>query len=722
MRERFTKRTGSHLSNMKRDVIVLRLEEHFRRLLVLMYKKETPGDTYPELSEYSDEELYRGLVRLTGDLLHVSDRNDGEKRLYFLSMDFPIGPMLSMNLVNTGIYGQVCDLLKKNGRDILKIAAYEEELASGSGGSLYGTALMEGAAALSIPGEGLFLRDCRCDFRMDPGKKAGGTHERGRLDDWERKCDVFSFVTRIGKKRIRSDVFDVELPGYLTGINRIRLFTPHTGDDSIARKGVSYVRLSRQYFLASNAAQLILHKLHGQHYDLHRMDEHVVVEIMDAQSAMIIPELIRLIVEAKAFSPEEAIKVVSRACIYSGRSPKPEEAKWAGEELRQMNSGLWTLIKRLDKHIRKTDPQEKLLDDEGNVDVDTLIGVCCRIPELCPAVNVRRSLTSDPELAEYLEELTGQDLYREPGWTTSVIRYEKDRKVLTKIRELRERKKQDLSGMFIRHPLPFPDALYDMQLAPVGTDSGQLLNALDIIRRILDVRAGGAPKQKAIFFFRAEAASSGRRDRDILALLETLQKVLEGDKKAGKYYRICLLTGLDTGKTLRLLTACDVYESPARGVMPQDTPGLLEAVSAGALAAAVPGGVSSLLRDAYGSDGICLFGKSPEERKTSARKSPGKIIDSSKEAADAVNFLISPEMTKAGNREALKRVHGELVTRDADDILADFRSYVRARNRLFDACAKPLVHGRLSITNIASAACFQADAAAETMNNTYWRI
>ncbi len=730
MGERYTKRTGSHLTNMKRDVIVLHLEEHFRGILSSMYKKETPGTGSPEFSVYSDEELYNGLVRLAVDLLQVSDRNDGEKKFYFLSMDYPVGPMLVMNLINLGIHDQVKEILQKNGRDLRTIAACEKEMRSGlPGSSMFGIALLEGAAAKSLPGEGLFLRDCQCDFR----KENGGPGKQGP-SDWERKCDVFSFVARIGKKRIRSDIYDVELPGYLTGINRIRLFTPHGGDDSIARKGASYLCLARQYFLACNAAQLILHKLHGQHYDLHRMDEHVVIEILDARSAMIIPELIREIVEAKAFSAEEAIKVVSRACVFSGQAPNAGEDKWNGQELHQLNSSLWTLMRRLDRHIRKTDPQEKLLDENGDVEVTALIGVCCRIPETCAAVNIRRSLhAADPELAAYLEDLTGLDLCREPWRLPSAADFSNDRKVLRHLRQMKEEKKRALldrmdtaaggnKGKNDRPVKLSEKAVFDMQLAPVSSEARQLLNVLDIIRRILDVRNGKTPAQQAVFFFSSSVVPGDRRGRDVLKVLEALRKVLAGDAKAGKYYRICLLPDVNAAGMMRLLPACDVYESLAEDPGPRNTSGILEAAAAGALAAASSGGVHSLLRNASGTDAVRLFGPEPGNSFAGMNKSAEKILSSSGETAETVGFLISPEMMKNGSPAALKRLYGELVSEDPDGVLADFRVYRRAREKQFEACGKPFVSGRMMLHNMAAAARLHAEDAAEMMNDTYWRI
>ena len=105
--------------------------------------------------------------------------------------------------------------------------------------------------------------------------------------------------------------------------------------------------------MVSNAAQLILKECADRGVDLHKLDEHVVIQINDTHPSMVIPELIRLLQE-RGFTLDEAIRVVSRTCAYTNHTILAEALeKWPIEFLEQSVPQLLPIIRELDARVRE---------------------------------------------------------------------------------------------------------------------------------------------------------------------------------------------------------------------------------------------------------------------------------------------------------------------------------------------------------------------------------
>ncbi len=152
---------------------------------------------------------------------------------------------------------------------------------------------------------------------------------------------------------MKSVLYDIDVPGYESGCNRLHLFDVDTIDESIVpedsidfdknkiQKNLTLflypddsddagriLRIYQQYFMVSNGAQLILKECEQKGYDLHKLYDHVVIQINDTHPSMVIPELIRLL-QQKGFSMDEAIEVVSKTCAYTNHTILAEALeKW----------------------------------------------------------------------------------------------------------------------------------------------------------------------------------------------------------------------------------------------------------------------------------------------------------------------------------------------------------------------------------------------------------
>lgn len=311
---------GQNATNMKRDVMVLNLEEQLCSLVEEKYGRN--------LARCSDVEVYYALLTLCKRLLDVTERNTGEKKVYYISAEFLIGKLLSNNLINLGIYDRVNDILKRNGKTLSMIEEIEPEPSLGNGGlGRLAACYLDSIATLGLPGEGIGLNYHYGLFRQKFVDNLQVEEKDPWIEDksWETKTDV-TFDVCFGKRKVTSRLYDIDVVGYDNGLNKLRLFDIETVDDSLVEEGITFdqddieknltlflypddstekgrlLRIYQQYFMVSNAAQLILRELKARQYDLRKMNEHAVIQINDTHPTMIIPELIRILVEESFYN------------------------------------------------------------------------------------------------------------------------------------------------------------------------------------------------------------------------------------------------------------------------------------------------------------------------------------------------------------------------------------------------------------------------------------
>ena len=137
-------------TNMQRDVLILNLEEQLEGI--------AKGQFGKSLKDCTDREAYYVLLEMTGRLMDVTELCNGEKKVYYISMEFLIGKLLSNNLINLRVYDRIKDIMAKNGKDLAKIEEYEPEPSLGNGGlGRLAACFLDSIATLGLAGEGIGL-------------------------------------------------------------------------------------------------------------------------------------------------------------------------------------------------------------------------------------------------------------------------------------------------------------------------------------------------------------------------------------------------------------------------------------------------------------------------------------------------------------------------------------------------------------------------------------
>ena len=349
-----------------------------------------------DIAACRNEELYYSLLELTKEYIDNKEAITGDKKVYYISAEFLIGKLLSNNLINLGLYEEVDALLKKNGKSLAALEEIEPEPSLGNGGlGRLAACFLDSIATLGLNGDGIGLNYHFGLFKQVFKDRLQNAEKNDWIEQhsWLTKTDV-SFDVYFGKKKVTSRLYNIDVAGYKSGVNKLRLFDIETIDESLVKNGISFdkeeieknltlflypddsdeagnlLRIYQQYFMVSNAAQLILREMKEKKYDLRKLYNHAVIQINDTHPTMIIPELIRILVEEKAFTVDEAIEVVSKTCAYTNHTILAEALeKWPLSYLEKVVPQLVPYIKELDKRVaaKYKDPSVQIIDKDKRV-------------------------------------------------------------------------------------------------------------------------------------------------------------------------------------------------------------------------------------------------------------------------------------------------------------------------------------------------------------------
>ena len=348
------------------------------------------------IKEASNAEVYYALLHVVQNMAKDKEVPVKKKKIYYISAEFLIGKLLSNNMINLGIYDDVKKMLAENGKDICEIEEIEPEPSLGNGGlGRLAACFLDSIATLGLSGDGVGLNYHLGLFKQEFKDELQNAVPNPWIEkeSWLTKTEV-SYPVTFGNLTVNSRMYDIEVTGYNNQSNKLHLFDLESVDDSIVKEGIDFdkeeieknltlflypddsddagrlLRIYQQYFMVSNAAQLILMEMKEKQYDLRKMYDYAVIQINDTHPSMIIPELIRILVNDKAFTMDEAIEVVSKTCAYTNHTILAEALeKWPLSYLEKVVPQLVPIIKELSDRVaaKYSDPKVQIIDDQNRV-------------------------------------------------------------------------------------------------------------------------------------------------------------------------------------------------------------------------------------------------------------------------------------------------------------------------------------------------------------------
>ncbi len=765
------------LQNMQRDVLESRLDQQLEDFSRDMYGKT--------ISECTDEEVYYCVLRMTKCLMETTDEINGEKKVYYISAEFLIGKLLSNNLINLGVYDKVEEILRRKGKELCRIEEAEPEPSLGNGGlGRLAACFLDSIATLGLPGEGIGLNYHFGLFKQVFEKKLQTAEKNDWIEkqSWLNKTDV-SFTVQFGDRAVKSRLYDIDVVGYDNGVNKLRLFDIESVDESIVKKGISFdkeaieknltlflypddsdeagnlLRIYQQYFMVSNAAQLILQEMKENKYDLRRMNEHAVIQINDTHPTMIIPELIRILVNDKAFTMDEAIEVVSKTCAYTNHTILAEALeKWPLSYLEKVVPQLVPIIKELDKRVRAKykDKKVQIIDKDkrvhmAHIDIHygfSVNGVAAihteilKKTELNPfykiypekfnnktnGITFRRWLLScNRELAAFLQQTIGKGYKTDAAQLEKLLAYQDDQEVLNRLSEIKRHNKERLAAYLKEHEgvEVSPDSIFDIQVKRLHEYKRQQMNALYIIHKYLEIKGGKKPERPITFIFGAKAAPAYVIAQDIIHLLLVLQDIINNDADVNPYIRLVMVENYNVSYAEKLIPACDISEQISLASKEASGTGNMKFMLNGAVTLGTADGANVEIHDLVGDDNIYIFGENSEQVIRHYKKKDyvsKEYYEKSPVIREAVDFIIGKQAVKAGKKENLRRLYDELLNKDWFMTLLDLEDYIATKDRMLADYENRDKWKKMMLVNIAKAGFFSSDRTIAEYNRDIWKL
>ncbi len=764
-------------AEMQQEVMLMNMESELEDRAKKAYGKT--------LKECDNKELYYILLAMTKEMTELSEPISGDKKIYYISAEFLIGKLLSNNLINLGLYDKVSEILDKNGKTLSEIEEFEPEPSLGNGGlGRLAACFLDSIATLGYQGDGIGLNYHYGLFRQVFKSKLQKAEPNGWIEDksWLEDTGV-SFPIHFGSMTVTSRLYDIDVVGYRNGTNKLHLFDLETVDESIVTEGIDFdkedikknltlflypddsdeagnlLRIYQQYFMVSNAAQLILKELKEKQYDLRRMYDYCVIQINDTHPTMIIPELIRILVDDKAFTMDEAIEVVSKTCAYTNHTILAEALeKWPLAYLEKVVPQLVPIIKELDKKVRAKYKDEKvqIIDKDNRVHMAhidihygfSVNGVAAIHTEILKetelnhfyklypekfnnktnGITFRRWLLScNHDLADYITELIGSGYKKDATQLERLLQYIDDEMVLDRIAEIKQDKKKELCA-YIKEKEGVtlnPHSIFDIQSKRMHEYKRQQMNALYIIHKYLEIKKGKKPATPMTFIFGAKAAPAYVIAQDIIHLLLCLQEIINNDPDVSPYMTVLFVENYNVSYAEKIIPACDISEQISLASKEASGTGNMKFMLNGAVTIGTSDGANVEINDLVGDDNIYIFGEKSETVINHYAKADYVSKDyytNSKVIKEAVDFIIGDKCMKAGHKENLERLYNELLNKDWFMTLLDLEAYIAKKDEAFRDYENRTKWKKMMLTNIAKAGFFSSDRTIEEYNRDIWKL
>ena len=737
-----------------------------------------------EIAQASNEEIYGALLNMVQEMAGEKERTDSKKKLYYISAEFLIGKLLSNNMINLGIFNEVKDVLAQNGKNIAEIEEVEPEPSLGNGGlGRLAACFLDSIATLGLAGDGVGLNYhlglFKQEFKNNLQRETPNPWIEAK--SWLKKTDVVYPVSFKGLN-VNARMYDIEVTGYNNKTNKLHLFDIDSVDETIVEDGIAFnkedieknltlflypddsdengrlLRIYQQYFMVSAGAQLILDECTAKGCNLYDLADYAVIQINDTHPTMVIPELIRLLVE-RGLDMDEAIEVVSKTCAYTNHTILAEALeKWPVYYLKKVVPQLMPIIEVLDDKVRRKyeDESVSIIDRNdtvhmAHIDIHygfSVNGVASLHTEILKETELnnfykiypekfnnktngitfrRWLLHCNPALTELLDELIGEGYKKDAAELEKLLAFKDDDKVLDRLVEIKHANKEALCKYLeeTQGVKVSPDTIFDIQIKRLHEYKRQQLNALYIIDKYLEIKAGKIPAAPVTAIFGAKAAPAYVIAKDIIHLILCLQEIINNDPEVSPYLKVVMVENYNVTKAEKLIPACDISEQISLASKEASGTGNMKFMLNGAVTLGTEDGANVEIHELVGNDNIFVFGASSDEvieHYAKADYVARDFYEKNPAIKAAIDFITSEEVLKVGEKENLERLQHEIISKDWFMTLLDFDSYKEKKEEALKAYADQKTWAKKALVNIAKAGYFSSDRTIEEYNRDIWHL
>ena len=670
------------------------------------------------------------------------------------------------------------------GKDLIEVEEVELEPSLGNGGlGRLAACFLDSIATLGLNGDGVGL-----NYHFGLFQQVLKNNEQTTIPNfWLTEQNWLvrssrSYQVPFAHFTLTSTLYDIDVPGYKTETkNRLRLFDLDSVDADIITDGIDFdktdiarnltlflypddsdkqgelLRIFQQYFMVSNGAQLIIDEAIEKGSNLHDLADYAVIQINDTHPSLVIPEMIRLLTE-RGLDLDEAIAIVQKMTAYTNHTILAEALeKWPLEFLKEVVPHLVPIIKELDKRVKAkyVDPAVQIIDEDDRVHMAhmdihygySVNGVAALHTEILKnselkafydiypekfnnktnGITFRRWLMhANPRLSHYLDELLGRDWHHDATKLEGLLEFTGTANVKEKLEGIKAHNKRKLArhlkeaqGVEIN-----PDSIFDIQIKRLHEYKRQQMNALYVIHKYLDIKAGNIPARPITVFFGGKAAPAYTIAQDIIHLILCLSEVIANDPQVAPHLQVVMVENYNVTASSFLIAAGDISEQISLASKEASGTGNMKFMLNGALTLGTMDGANVEIAELVGEDNIYIFGEDSETVIDLYAKSAYKSSEYyAREAIKPlVDFIVSDEVLAVGKAERLERLYNELISKDWFMTLLDLEDYIQVKERMLADYEDRDAWMDKVIVNIAKAGFFSSDRTIAQYEEEVWHL
>ncbi len=792
--------------------------------------EETLGRNFGRTAaEATPAQMFRACAMVVRDRMmagrmasKAKTAKSGARQVHYLSMEFLLGRSLVKNAWNLGILPALREAVEALGFDFDEIIEQEPDAALGNGGlGRLAACYLESMTTQEIPAAGYSICYSLGAFRQKlvEGRQVELPDEwLDRGDVWliprEEEVERVEFGGRVDARwengRLKVELrestmvlavpMDMEIAGYATDhTNVLRLWDARSpqGEDmdcysagdylkAVEQRAMAEViakvlyppdghdegrslRLKQQYFFVSATVQSICRRHKARYGTLKNLREKHVIQINDTHPALVIPELMRLLLDGEGYSWEEAWDTVTHTVAYTNHTVLPEALeRWPQGLVERLLPRIWQLLQEINTRylaaLRAACPGEKAKWREmaviwgGEVRMANLCAAACfsvngvsqlhteiltrqvfpavwaRTPEKFRAVtngvDHRRWLAQiNPGLHSLICELTGGgDYLLHPEKLEELARWREAPGVLDRLERVKAENKarlarwvQETAGVALN-----TGAIFDVQAKRLHEYKRQLLNVLHILALYRRLREDpGADLYPRVFLFGAKAAPGYAAAKRLVELISSVAAQVNGDRACRDRLQVVFLENYRVSAAEVLVPAAEVSEQISLAGKEASGTGNMKFMMNGALTVGTLDGANIELRRRAGEENFFLFGLTAEEADTLRRRGYDSCgYYSSNEALRGAVDLLRTGFSDGKQYDDIadRLLFGRGGPADEYMVLADFESYCRAQAAVDRAYRDRRGWARRSLLNIAHSGYFAADRAVKQYAGEIWHV
>lgn len=773
--------------------------------------------------DFADSTSYQQYVVL-GEMLRLYIAKDWHdtiketkaskaRQVYYFSMEFLMGRMITNNLMNAGVYPIVKKAFDELGIDLNEVEHQETDAGLGNGGlGRLAACFMDSVASLGLPVHGNCIRYRYGFFEQGIRNGYQVEHPDRWLKDvnvWEIRKDEESVeipfygyiemssengklvVKHRNAENVKAVPYDVPIIGDGNHIvNTLRLWSAEPAsvypDDAFEYhrnlreiSSMLYpndetdegkiLRLKQQYFFVSAGVKSALRRHKSIFKTCKNLDKKLCFHINDTHPALIVPELMRILVDEEGIEWDDAWRITKNCCAYTNHTILAEALeKWPVHLFKKLLPRIYTITEEINRRLlieiahkygeNAPEIYQMAIVKDNTVHMANMAiagsfsvnGVAALHTEILKNIEMkvfndyypgkfnnktngithrRWCLHINPELVEILNEYCGKEWVKDPTLFEKLLPYADDEKLQSKFMAMKRARKQALANMIYKSQGVSLDtnSIFDIQVKRLHEYKRQLMNALYVLsvynrlKRDAEFRKNYHPHS---FIFGAKSAPSYVFAKKVIKLINTIAEKVNNDYETNSLLKVVFVVNYNVTYAETIMPAANVSEQISTASKEASGTGNMKFMMNGAVTCGTLDGANVEIGELVGEDNIVIFGMNAKEVTdlyAQGGYNPKEIYESNPVLKEVLDQLTNGFFDNVAPNE-FQMIRDNLLEKDNYFILKDFDSFALAQEKINELYKDQKKWTHMSIVNVAKSGFFTTDRTMRQYNEDIWKL